>query len=110
MRPRLSFALIFASLAVTSLSAHIMVSPPQSQSGATQKYEMRVHNEGKVAATSIELDVPDEVTVLDVAKPAQMQAHENGGNLEPVHDGCLQIRDLLKAVWHCPSPQAMDAA
>jgi uncharacterized protein YcnI len=70
MRPRLSFALILASLAVTSLSAHIMVSPPQSKSGATQKYEMRVHNEGKVAATSIELEVPEEVTVLDVAKPA----------------------------------------
>jgi uncharacterized protein YcnI len=70
MRLRLSFALIVASLVVTSLSAHIMVSPPQSKSGATQKYEMRVHNEGKVAATSIELDIPDGVTVLDVAKPA----------------------------------------
>lgn len=70
MRLRLSFALILASLVVTSVSAHVMVSPPQSKSGATQKYEMRVHNEGKLAATSIELDIPEGITVLDVAKPA----------------------------------------
>ncbi len=70
MRLKLPFALILASLAVASLSAHIMVSPPQSKSGAIQKYEMRVHNEGKVAATSIELDIPEGMTVRDVAKPA----------------------------------------
>lgn len=69
MRVRLSFALILASLVVTSLSAHIVVSPSQSKSGATQKYEVRVHNEGKQAATSIELEIPDGITVLDVAKP-----------------------------------------
>ena len=61
---------MLASLIVASLSAHIMVSPPQSKSGATQKYEMRVHNEGKVAATSVELEIPAGVTVLDVAKPS----------------------------------------
>lgn len=70
MRLRLSFVLILASLVVTALSAHVMVSPPQSKSGATQKYEMRVHNEGKLASTSIELDIPEGITVLEVAKPA----------------------------------------
>ena len=57
-------------LSVASLSAHIMVSPPESKAGATQKYEVRVHNEGKVAATEIDLDIPEGVTVTDVAKPA----------------------------------------
>jgi len=52
------------------LSAHVMVSPTTSKSGATQKYEVRVHNEAKVAATSVDLDIPDGVTVTDVAKPA----------------------------------------
>src|SRR3954469_23240689 len=55
--------------AATSLSAHVMVSPTQSKSGAAQKYEVRVHNEAKVAATSVDLDIPDGVTVTEVAKP-----------------------------------------
>ncbi len=68
MRMKLSVILLLAS--AVSLSAHVMVSPLQSKAGATQKYEVRVHNEAKVAATSVDLDVPDGVTVVDVAKPA----------------------------------------
>ena len=67
---RLSLVLGFASLTVVSLSAHIMVSPPESKAGATQKYEVRVHNEGKVAATGVDLEIPEGITVVDVAKPA----------------------------------------
>ncbi|MFN8064009.1 MAG: DUF1775 domain-containing protein [Vicinamibacterales bacterium] len=52
------------------LSAHIMVSPPQSKAGATQAYELRVHNEGKQATTSLELQIPSDVTVLKVDTPA----------------------------------------
>jgi uncharacterized protein YcnI len=60
---------LLAASATASLSAHVMVSPPQSKAGATQKYEVRVHNEAKVAVTSIELEIPDDVTVTTVAKP-----------------------------------------
>jgi uncharacterized protein YcnI len=70
MRMKLSVFLLLAVSAATSLSAHIMVSPMQSKAGAMQKYEVRVHNEAKVAATSIDLDIPDGVTVAEVAKPA----------------------------------------
>ena len=70
MRMKLSAALLIAASAVTSLSAHLTVSPLQSKAGATQKYEARVHNEGKIAATSIDLEIPDGVTVTEVAKPA----------------------------------------
>jgi uncharacterized protein YcnI len=68
MRTKLTIVLLLAACAVTSLSAHVMVSPPQSTAGALQKYELRVHNEAKAAATSIDLDVPDGVTVTEVAK------------------------------------------
>ena len=68
MRKKLSIVLLLAASAVTSVSAHVMVSPPQSTAGALQKYELRVHNEAKVAAISIDLDVPDGVTVTEVAK------------------------------------------
>lgn len=69
MKVKMWFVVVVALLVGTSLSAHIMVSPPQSKSGGTQKYELRVHNEGKVAATSVELDIPEGVSVLDVEKP-----------------------------------------
>lgn len=70
MRRKLSIAALLAAGATTLLSAHVMVSPPQSTAGAVQKYELRVHNEAKLAATSIELEIPDGVTVTEVAKPS----------------------------------------
>ena len=68
MRMTYSIAIIVAVAATVSVSAHVIVSPTDSKAGATQKYEVRVHNESKVAATSIEVEIPDGVTVIDVAK------------------------------------------
>jgi uncharacterized protein YcnI len=47
--------------------AHVVVAPQQSQPAASQIYKVRVHNEEKIGTTSIELDVPDGVTVTAVA-------------------------------------------
>jgi uncharacterized protein YcnI len=61
--------LLFALLTVMTgavLSAHVMVSPPQSRVGATQTYELRVHNESKVATTAVDLQIPKELTVVNV--------------------------------------------
>src|SRR3954451_23382550 len=81
MRGTLSISLLMAAAAVTSLSAHVMVSPPQSTAGALQKYELRVHNEAKTAATSIDLEVPDGVTVTEVTKvPAGTFTTKMNGN------------------------------
>lgn len=70
MKTKVSIVVLLAVAAMTSLSAHIMVSPPQSKAGAAQKYEVRVHNEAKIAATSIDLEIPDGVTVTEIARPA----------------------------------------
>jgi uncharacterized protein YcnI len=67
---KLSLVLLLAASTLTSLSAHVMVSPLQSRPGVVQKYQLRVHNEANVAATSIDLEIPDGVTVTEVAKPA----------------------------------------
>lgn len=69
MRMKLSALLLFTTSAVASLSAHIMVAPLQSKAGATQRYEVRVHNDGQVAATAIDLDVPEGVTVAEILPP-----------------------------------------
>jgi uncharacterized protein YcnI len=70
MRIRFFIVLIVAAAAVTSLSAHVIVAPLQSKPGVVQRYELRIHNEAKVAATAIDLDIPDGVAVTDVAKTA----------------------------------------
>ena len=64
-------AIIAAFLIGTTVSAHITVSPQQSKAGATQAYEVRVHNENEkdLDTTSVVLDVPEGVTVVDVGKP-----------------------------------------
>ena len=69
MRLKVLIGTLIAVWTAPALSAHIMVSPTQSKSGATQKYEVRVHNEANVAATAVELDIPNGVTVTDVPKP-----------------------------------------
>jgi uncharacterized protein YcnI len=69
MRMKLSIGVVVAMSCLATVSAHIMVSPPQSKAGAAQKYELRVHNEAKVATASIELAVPDGVNVTEVIKP-----------------------------------------
>ena len=58
--------LILAAALGVSLSAHIMVSPPDSKAGTTQKYELRVHNEEKLAITSVDLAIPTSINVLTI--------------------------------------------
>lgn len=61
------FVLLFAcGLA----SAHVTVWPRESQTGSYEKYVVRVPTEGKVATTSIELVVPENVTIVSMGAPA----------------------------------------
>jgi uncharacterized protein YcnI len=50
--------------------AHVSISPRESTAGATEKYVVRAPTEGKVATTSVELEVPDGVVVETLAVPA----------------------------------------
>ena len=63
-----AIAAMLTVAAASAVSAHIMVSPPESKSGATQNYELRVHNEEKVPIKSVELTIPDGITVMSVGK------------------------------------------
>ena len=63
-----SLAMVLAVAAAASVSAHIMVSPPESKAGATQRYELRVHNEEKVAIKSVDLTVPDGIDIVSIEK------------------------------------------
>lgn len=69
MKRALSITVLVVGCAA-ALSAHVMVSPPQSKPQATQTYELRVHNESKLATTAVELQIPNGLTVLSVQQPA----------------------------------------
>ena len=49
---------------------HISIWPRESTAGATEKYTLRVPTEGKVTTTSVDLEVPEGVTVETLAVPA----------------------------------------
>ena len=55
-----------AMLLATAAQAHVSVRPRESKLGATEKYIARVPTEGKVATTSVELDIPAGVAVESV--------------------------------------------
>jgi len=61
--------LLFATLVVLVPSfamAHVSVRPRESQSGAEEQYTVRVPTEGAVATTHVRLEIPADVTVLEV--------------------------------------------
>lgn len=67
LRPTLVVLLALAIPAIAS--AHVTIQPRQSKPGAEEKYIARVPTEGDVATTSVELKIPDGVTVIDVPAP-----------------------------------------
>jgi uncharacterized protein YcnI len=60
---------ILALAAGGILEAHVTVWPRESRAGAGERYTVRVPTEGKVATTSVELEVPSDVTVTGVLVP-----------------------------------------
>lgn len=54
----------------TFAAAHVGVRPRESKPGAEERYTVRVPTEGAVATTSVRLEIPDGVTVLDIEKAA----------------------------------------
>ena len=56
----------FVVLAGLVLDAHVTVVPRESQMGAEQRYTIRVPTEGQVATISVELEVPPDMTIIEV--------------------------------------------
>jgi uncharacterized protein YcnI len=69
MRTQNVFAAFVACLVCGSAAAHVTVWPRESPPGAYEKYVVRVPTEGKVATASVELSVPEGVTVVSMAAP-----------------------------------------
>ena len=71
MNRRAGMFAMLVVLGASVLDAHVTVLPRQSQAGAEERYTVRVPTEGQVTTTSVELEVPPDVTIVDVqAGPA----------------------------------------
>jgi len=62
---RLLLAIVALTIPVAA-SAHVGVRPRESKLGAEERYTVRVPTEGAVTTTSVMLEIPDGVTVLEV--------------------------------------------
>lgn len=63
---RIAAIVAFVAFAGSVLSAHVTVAPRESRAGAEQRYTVRVPTEGQVATTSMELEVPPDMTIIEV--------------------------------------------
>lgn len=64
---RLGAVAAFSMLAAATAAAHVTVVPRESRAGTEQRYTIRVPTEGQIATTSVELEVPPGMTVIEVA-------------------------------------------
>ena len=74
---------VSALLVATAAQAHVSVRPRESKAGATEKYIVRVPTEGKVATTSVEVEIPQGVTVNSVepADGVKSEMKREGGRV-----------------------------
>ena len=65
---KLAMALTAAVLLATGTTAlaHVTVAPLESKPAATERYTVRVPTEGQVTTTSVELEIPSGMTVIEV--------------------------------------------
>jgi uncharacterized protein YcnI len=67
MKKRIFAAALVFLFAASLSNAHVTVWPRESGPGAHEKYVVRVPTEGKVATASVELAIPEGVTVVSMA-------------------------------------------
>ena len=83
MQTRTLIAALALTLVASAAHAHVSVRPRESKPGATEKYIVRVPTEGKVATTSVEVDIPAGVSVeaVESADGVKSEMKREGGRL-----------------------------
>ena len=67
MKRHIAAAAFCLAFSLVVLDAHVVVTPRESAPGAEQVYTVRVPTEGTVPSTSLELDIPEGLHVMQVA-------------------------------------------
>ena len=63
---RISYLVTAFLACATAAEAHVTIQPRESKAGVAETYSMRVPTEGKIATVSVELEVPDSVTIVSI--------------------------------------------
>lgn len=63
---RAACIVVFLIITATIVNAHVVVLPRESQGGIVERYTVRAPTEGQVTTTSVELEVPAGVTIVEV--------------------------------------------
>ena len=66
MNRHIAAGIVCLALSLVVLDAHVVVTPRESAAGAEQIYTVRVPTEGTVSSTSVELDIPEGLHVMQV--------------------------------------------
>ena len=85
---RIALLTVVALFVCAAAEAHVRVTPVESSAGATETYSARVPTEGTVTTTSVQLDVPDGMTIVSASAPA-------GASYELKRDGAR----IVAIVW-----------
>jgi uncharacterized protein YcnI len=85
MKKNLLFVLVVL-LVPSFASAHVSVRPRESKPGAEERYTVRVPTEGDVATTHVVLEIPSDVTVLEVvpAEGATIDVSKQGSRISAI--------------------------
>ena len=86
---RVLLAGLVAVLMPAAAQAHVSVWPRQSNAGGNERYTVRVPTEGKVATTSVVLEVPEGVRVQELLTPVGW-----------THDVKRQDDRTVAITWH----------
>lgn len=60
-------------------SAHVNLQPRESAPGATLTYTMRIPTEGTVTTTGVELEIPDQISVISIDGPTDAYTVKKAG-------------------------------
>ena len=66
---RLALLTTLALFLSAAADAHVRITPAESKADTTETYSARVPTEGKVTTASVQLDVPDGVSIVSASAP-----------------------------------------
>lgn len=90
-------------------SAHVGVRPRESKPGAEERYTVRVPTEGAVTTTSVHLEIPDGVTVLEVlpADGATFETQKQGDRIAAITwKKEIKPKEIGEFVFRARNPQS----
>jgi uncharacterized protein YcnI len=108
--------LLFATLVVLVPSlamAHVSVRPRESKSGAEEQYTVRVPTEGAVATTHVVLEIPADLTVLEVlpADGATFETSKQGDRITSITwRKAIPPKASVEFAFRARNPAAMEIA